>query len=376
MPISKKVFIASTSLLAVVFLFWGIYGLSFKKPVMMENPAGNNITRPAASTAKSDAKITAISDEAVLSPVFSGDAIKYYSKTTGKAYAIDFLGNSKRTLSTKELLELSSIDWSPDTLKVISSSQKNGLYKFYYYDYKTNYAVPLVKNIDAIVWQNNNKIFYKYYDPKTKKATLNISDPDGKNWNTIAPLGHVHFDFSPVPRTGLASFWNSPDAFYETSFQSVPIIGGEVKVLLSGKFGADYLWSPSGNQFLVSHSDQKGGAKTQLAIANDRGGEYKNLEIPTFVSKCSWSKDNKTVYYALPGGMPENAILPNDYLNGKFNSTDTFWKIDTSTGEKTRIVDLGKISGRFDATHPFLNADESMLFFVNRIDGKLYRIDL
>ena len=114
----------------------------------------------------------------------------------------------------------------------------------------------------------------------------------------------------------------------------------------------------------------------QLAIANDRGGEYKNLDIPSFVSKTAWSRDNKTVYYALPGNVPANAILPNDYNDKKFLSTDTFWKVNVATGEKSRIIPLDKIGGQYDASNLFLNSDESLLFFINRADGKLYKIGL
>jgi hypothetical protein len=68
--------------------------------------------------------------------------------------------------------------------------------------------------------------------------------------------------------------------------------------------------------------------------------------------------------------------MPNDYDQEKFHTADTFWKIDTLTGEKSRIVDLNKIISSYDATDLFFNTDESILFFTNRLDGKLYRIML
>lgn len=205
---------------------------------------------------------------------------------------------------------------------------------------------------------------------------MNIANPDGTGWEKITELNYKDIIIAPVPQSGLVSFWTNPDANSETVLQSVSIVGQSSKILFTGKFGVDYLWNNNGTKALLSHSDAKGGTKIRLAVINDQGGEYKNLEMPTFVTKCVWTRDNKTVYCALPGSIPESAILPNDYYVGKFNTTDTFWKVNTQTGEKERIVALDKIQGSFDASTLFLNYDESILFFVNKSDGKLYRADL
>lgn len=378
MTLSKKIFIISSALLATFLIFWGIYNLSFKKPVSTKPTSTSEKNEPVVIPKTSSSKITPISDEAVLSPALTPDkmVIKYYSKNTGKVYQIDLDGTNKKTISTKELPGLASVSWSPDTTKVISQINSESEKRFYYYDYAKGEGIQLKNNLDTVTWQNDNKILYKFFDPKTKQRTLNIANPDGSGWSKLADLDARYISIAPVPKTGLISFWNSPDSFAETLFQSAPIIGGEKKTLFSGKFGADFLWSLDGNMVLTSNLQEKTGHDIQLAITNDRGGEYKNLEIPTMVSKCVWSKDNKTVFYALPGNIPANAILPNEYREGKFNTIDTFWKVNTVTGEKSRIIDLDKIGGEYDATNLFLNSDESVLFFINRTDGKLYRVDL
>ena len=45
----------------------------------------------------------------------------------------------------------------------------------------------------------------------------------------------------------------------------------------------------------------------------------------------------------MPGNIPDSAILPNDWQEGKITTSDTFWKIDVSTGKKERLVDPEKI---------------------------------
>ncbi|MDP1619633.1 MAG: hypothetical protein Q8M12_01395, partial [bacterium] len=255
-------------------------------------------------------------------------------------------------------------------------STATGRSKFFLYDYAQNKGTQLKDNLDTVVWQNNEKIFYKYFDAKTQTRTLNFANPDGSSWQKITDLAMKDLLIAPIPRTSLVSFWNKPDAFTETLMQSSPVLGGERKNIVKGKYGADYLWSQDGNSLLVGSVDAKGGSKLQLGVTNSLGGEYRNLGIPTLVSKCTWSKNNKAIYYALPGAIPTEAILPNDYLTDKFRTNDTFWKIDVATGEKSRLVDLENITAAYDAADLFLDPDESLLFFTNKIDGKLYKITL
>ena len=316
----------------------------------------------------------------MIAPTLSpdGNFIKYYAKDSGHVYQVSLDGKNKSTINNQDLTGLADVLWSSDKTKVISKFMKpDGTVQFFYYDYLTQKGVPIKNNVDEISWQSNgNKIFYKYYDPESKKRSLNISDPDGSNWTKLSDIDYRNVNVEQIPQSGLVSFWNKPDAFSETDFESVPVVGGEKKLILQGKFGADYLWNNDGTYALVSNTDQKGGSKMQLSTINYNGGEYKNLGVPTFVSKCVWSRDNKTVYYALPGGIPDSAILPNEYDDGKITTTDTFWKIDTTTGKKDRIVELDNMTGQYDAASLFLNSDESQLFFVNKSDGKLWGINL
>lgn len=383
MSLNKKIFFISLTLFCIALLFFGIYNLAFKSPVeeipLTPKKEAPVVVIPTIQPKISTEAIVALSDEAVLAPTLANgtEAIKYYAKNSGRVYQIDFNGNNKRTFSDKELIGLNSVLWSPDKNKVITKFIRAGLTNLYYYNYTDLTNFPLKNNVDEIAWQDsNNRIFYKYYDSKANKRTLNISNPDGTSWIKLADIAFRDISIAQIPKSSLVSFWNKPDAFFETAFKSAPVIGGEEKTLLKGIFGADYLWNNDGSFALVSHSDVKSGTKIQLSIINSNGGEFRNLDLPTLVSKCVWLANNKTLYCALPGEIPASAIMPNDYDQEKFHTADTFWKIDIVTGEKSRIVDLNKITSKYDATKLFLNANESFLFFTNRTDGKLYKITL
>jgi hypothetical protein len=385
MSIVKKLFYASLIILIVSLLFLGVYRLSFYKPAETAQVKKEEI-KPAIlpdQPKKETSKIFAISDEAVLSPILSPDglSIKYYSQKNGRAYQIDLDGTNKKEISDKDLIGLSSAIWSPDKTKVIAKFVgSGGDVQFYYYNYSTGTSIPLKKNLDEVSWDGTgNKIFYKYYDPASKERTLNIADPDGKNWKKLADLSYKNVAIAPVPQSGMVSFWNKADSLSTTDMESIPVLGGEKKVIYKEKFGADYLWNSSGTNILINHVDVKGGSKMQLALLNFNGGEYTNLGVPTFISKCAWSSNNKTIYYSLPGNIQSTAVLPNEYNEGILKTSDTFWKIDLASKQPKRIVeleDLQKVNIQFDAANLFLSLDEGYLFFSNKLDGKLYRMSL
>jgi len=236
--------------------------------------------------------------------------------------------------------------------------------------------VPLKPEMSRLAWDNlGDKIFYQYTDPQSGKLTLNLSNPDGTDWKNLTALRRDTF-ISAIPRSASVSFWSKPSALQSTYFESVSMSGKASRLILSEKFGADYLWSPNGEKVLVSASTEKGGQDILLYIMNNNGGEFQSLSIPTLISKAVWSQDSKTVYYALLGSPPKDVMLPDDYFNKPLSTKDTFWKIDTSTGKQSRLVDLKDITQNFDSTNLFLSPDEDALFFTERTTHKLYRIDL
>ncbi len=347
-----------------------------------EEPKTSADTSSSSSQNKPQGKIQTLTDEAVIAPTLEqdGEHIKYYARSSGNVYEITLVGANKKTISSASLPGLENVLWSPNKDKVISIFSRDGKTTFYSYDYNTKSGKKLPDGVDIVSWSNlGDKIVYKYFDSKKKKSDISIADPDGSNWQNLAGVPWRYVSISPVPQSALVSFWNEPDAYSDTALEIVGATGGDTKKIFSGRFGADYLWSPDGSRILISSSDSKGSSKMALAVANSNGGEYQNLNIPTLVSKCAWSQDSKTVYFALPGSIPDGAVLPNDYQAKKITTQDTFWKVDVTSGKKDRIIELGEMQGigqTFDASNLFLSPDEDALFFVNRADGKLYRINL
>lgn len=378
----KKLFIISSVLLGITLLFLGVYNFAFKKDIaVVAIPSTETITTADTkkiSLEKKTEKIVAITEQSVIGVVLDkkNEEIKYYDSQNGTAWAINEEGKAKRQLSETKIAGLKNVLWSPDKNKVLTTIEKNGQNVFYEYDYSSQKGVQLKDGADTVVWDNTgSKIFYKYFNALDKTRSLNIANPDGTGWQKIADIESRNLAVSPIPLSSLVSFWNFPNSKEETKLQVVGAIGGEAKTILTGKFGADYLWSPDGSKALVSSLSEIDGKKITLGLVSVNG-QYVDLKIPTVVSKCAWSVDGKTVYYALPGEIPASATLPNDYQENKFNTNDTFWKVNTENGQSQRIVETGDINGKYDSSNLFLSSVEDALYFISRADKKLYRIAL
>ncbi|NTW75348.1 MAG: hypothetical protein HGB34_00360 [Candidatus Moranbacteria bacterium] len=265
--------------------------------------------------------------------------------------------------------------WSPDRKQVLTLLDSGTERRWNLLDLSTKTVTQLKSGISSPRWSNlSERIFYSYSDPTTQTSELDTAKPNGSEWETIANTRMRGAFLSVVPQSALVSFWSAPSAFEETSLFTVPASGGEPRLIFSGKFGADYLWSPDGTKLLISNTLSKGGGDVRLGTANQTGGEFRTLQVPTMISKAVWSKDGKTVYYALPLSLPENAVLPNDYFSRPIHTHDSFWKIDVTTGKTQRVVDPEVVEGSYDSSGLFLGPDEEYLYFTDRITEKIFRI--
>lgn len=393
---TKKIFFISAFVLILLIGVIFVYNFAFKKPTT-ETPATKTAEEGKSTDASSSPNsptpsknqpssnsdnqaISAISDTAVFGATLAPDqnSLYYFSAENGQLNQVDFDGKLEKVISTEEFQNIQQVFWNkPKNRVIIKQKNSSNQSKFLLLDLVSKTVIPLKDNIDSISWSGlGDKIIYKFYDSQTKKRTLNVSDPDGKNWRKITDIDFFDISINPVPNSFDISFWPSPNAFISSLVRLIGFNGENKREILANRFGVDLLWSPDGKIAAVSVSDEKGGKKTDLAIMNSDGGQFQSLNFPTFVKKCAWSTDAKFLFCAMPGNIPEGAILPNDWQEGKIQTADTFWKIELASGKKDRLVEADKIGGSYDALNPFLSSDEKFLFFINKVDGKLYKLKL
>ncbi len=376
--LAKKVFYISLCVFVLVGIFLIAYNFVFR----------HNTSDPVADSTKikSEDEETIVPQEAslqnpineeILGASIGADGTVYYFSLSDKALKKATLEGKNKTILLSNLPGfVDRILWSPQKDEALILIRNNtGQYIWHFANLDTKTLTPLRPEMSRLAWNNlGDKVFYQFTDPGTGVRSLNIANPDGGEWKKLTELGKTDTYIAPVPKSTFISLWSRPNALEKTNLSTVDLSGESRKTILSDKMGADYLWSPTGENILASTFDANGGL--ELALMNKQGGEYRTLSIPTLISKVVWNKNADTIYYALPGALPTGVLLPNDYWSKPLYTQDTFWKMDLSTGKKTRLVDLKDVTQSFDSTDLVLSPNEDALFFTDRKTHRLYRIDL
>jgi len=322
------------------------------------------------------AKILPISQEKVLAPTIGSDgkSVKYFSRTDGKLYESDFNGSSKKTLSSVTLKNLVKAVWSPDKEKIVSIFSDNNATKKYFYSYSNNQTSLLGERLGYIAWSpDSKKIAYHYIDPTTGQNNISVANPDGSGWKNIfkTRLDNVVVEWPIKEKISLRL---PPSGLAQGLLYAISSATGDFTKILSDIFGLNTKWSPKADKILYSFTDNEG-KSPGLALSDEQGAKTKDLKLAGIVDKCVWSKDDRTIFCALPQEISSNATWPDDYYKGLVILSDDFYKIDLENDAKTKIAGSTDAVG-YDTQDLFLSPKEDYLFFVNKRNGLLYRIKL
>ncbi|NTW13858.1 MAG: hypothetical protein HGA31_02380 [Candidatus Moranbacteria bacterium] len=378
----KKIFIISASLFAITVLFLGAYNFAFKN-----NPKNATVNEKKKIEAKaqsdsefignqSQTQLETVSDTPVFGAAVIGDnAIGFFRDGALRKFSLG--GGGESVIVGGLPGKMLQSRWSPDRSKVLALLGNTETQLWYLIDVEHTSITSLKAGMYSPAWSNlSEKIYYFYRDEKDR-TSINSAKPDGTEWKEIATAPNLLDPMSQsVPESALLSFWSRPSAFEESSLYTVSVTGGTPEKIFGQKFGASFLWSPDGGHVLISNTLSKGGSEVRLGLANQNGGEFHTLQVPTFTSKAVWTKDGRTVYYALPLSLTSSAVLPDDYFGKSLVTSDSFWKLDVETGKVDRVISPENMPGSYDSTDLFLDRNESYLFYTNRTDNKLYRIAL
>ncbi len=377
---AKKIFFFSLGFFILVLIFLGAYNFAFK----------NNVNDPVADPTKkefgkeeevvaSPESITNPINEAVLGATAGEDeALYYYSLDDQSLKKATLEGRNKTVLMSNLPGTASRVLWSPKKDKVLLLLKQSGTGGTLWYsaNVTTKSLTPLKAEMSRLTWDNlGEKLFYQYTDPTSGKRSLNIANTDGSAWKKLADLGTKDSFLASVPQSSLVSFWARPLAREKSPLETVNTVGESRRTLSGDFFGSDYSWAPNGENIVISGSNTSDGSPS-LRVLPSTGGKASDLSIPTLISKTTWSKDGRTLYYALPGALPEGSILPDDYFGKPLYTKDTFWKVDVVTGKKTRLIELKENTQALDSSDLFLSPKEDFLYFTDRVSKRLYSIEL
>ncbi len=230
----------------------------------------------------------------------------------------------------------------------------------------------LPENITSLsLSPNKQKLFYLFETGEARDTAVGtiLNFIDGKKTQI--------FD---SPFTEWLSVWPSDKLISLSTKPSGSILGYTYSLntdtrsftrTLGGINGLSTLTSPDGKSILYSDST------LALHIYNTSTRAETNLGIRTLPEKCTWNTKGLTIYCAVPQTVASGEY-PDSWYQGEASFEDQIWKVNAVTGEETLVADpssilLGTI---IDGTKLNLDDAENYLFFVNKTDSFLWKLDL
>lgn len=293
------------------------------------------------------------------------------------------------------------------------SEKKNGHIYKKYLDNKveekiSNSTIPSI--YDAYFNQTGNTIIYRYLSTDNQissfMATMGKSKgeylPSGVTDISLSRDGKKAFylvesnnavigmlkDFETGQKTQIfnspftewLSDWDSNNNVYLTTKPSFLAEGSTYTLNTKTKtfskvfgnvFGLTSKPNNNGSLIIYSYSSDKG---PKLAVFNTKNKTTTELDVYGLPEKCVWSKDNISVYCALPNSISGNQY-PDVWYKGLVSFSDMFVKIDT--GDATKSIIANSIDETpIDGVNLFLDNKEETLFFINKKDSTLWSLGL
>jgi len=353
------------------------------EPIPEDPNANGGNTNPPTTTPEQAEKLVRLTlSEQVISPIlfYNGNGVTYLNQS-GQLIKADFeaLANGQiqltrtRDLGIASKSNITKILWpknGDDFIAEISASTGSGFSSgrgFSYFNFATGAYIDLPEQVKALEWMpSGDKILFIWVDKDAEgneKATLNMADPDTKNYQQIAELYEADDVLHLSPDGMNLVFHRTQNTESVNKIIQTTPQGTIWKDLVKEGFNYGILWSPDSQKFLFSKKERNS-QKYQLWYYDLLTGEVKNLGLFSTVDKAVWAGDSKTVYAAVPtsGSAGEGAL-----------TIDSFYKIDTATLEKKEYQ---AYASDLDGRDLFLNSAGDKLFFRNAQDGGLYYLDL
>jgi hypothetical protein len=298
----------------------------------------------------------------------------YFDREEQDFVIADLDGGSPRTVTSQDFQNVYDINWSQERdSAIVVTSQNDGEDKQYSY---VNLRDQSVINYDSkyqgvALNPNGSRIAYLFYDEENDISNISVANTDTTEFQTLYSY--------PDPNVELNWFddeyiqFNPGTSGYKQGEIGITDAEGETyRVILGDKYGVSTLHSPDNSLMIYNASETKNPRKLKLFVTDNQGASVDNyLGVDTLTEKCAWALDNVTLYCAVPDFYSESLVMPNDYYNERFYSTDSFYRIDTAEQRATIIKASSDLDEIYDAFQPYLSADGSVFYFTNRLDGQL-----
>ena len=317
---NQKTLIVLIVILVGLITFLGGYLVAQKKNLPQQANISNlnrfsiSMTSQKAGT-KTMSGLGRLSNVKALNPYLSEDGKKiiYSEKGTGKFFSTDFSGQSNNVIQGSPLYDLDP-------------------------------------NISGVAFsKNRQKIAYLFFDKNSEEGQISIANPDGTVFKNILPTRakQLKLDWANANKI---SFYNSTGE--DHSLFLLDIETKQIEKILDSLNGLKILWSPDGSKLLYSGNNQ-------LSLLDLQTNSSLTIDLQTEADRCVWTLNSLFVYCGA--------------LNN--NLSDNLYHLDVGKKE-FGLVFQPSLADKIKIKKPLLSPAEDLLFFVNDIDGYLYRINL
>ena len=367
-PRIKKILIITAVILVVIFLVLIIYNLFFKKPATISPPTTTEIPPITEIAPETKERLIALTEESVLGAGLNPDGKINYVAWDGAINQIDSDGQNKTKLGTVASEKISRVEFSGDGKKIsLRQTLPSGQNRYLIFDLENKTIKALPQNMEASAFEpHGSKIAMALLDKGLRQ--LVIADDQAKT-TTIASTKIPDLMLA-WPTSNTIALTTRPSGLAYGLLYLTDVKTKKINRVIGNTYGLTVLFSPAGDKILVSKTDENG-LNLEIKVVDLIKKTEKTVALFSLPEKCAWAQDNRSLFCSRFETNNE-FVMPDDYYKGRLRpGTETIVKINTETGEQKEIIKIPT-----DAAAMFLSADETYLFFINKIDGRLYRLTI
>ncbi|MEK7075469.1 MAG: WD40 repeat domain-containing protein [Patescibacteria group bacterium] len=359
---NKRVLIALGSILGliiVIVVFIVIVNSRSKAPSVTDQNTDQTNQDTNQTTPKTNPdQLTKISDASVIAPILSYDGkASWFFTVDGHLYKLNLSTGLKQEYLLPTYLGITDAIWPLNGNDFIVVTGTGASKVFNYYNSETKVFSEYPSNVKAVDFTPDGKhVVYNWVSGA--KSTLSIADPNLKNFQNVLdlPAGGLTLKVSALGNKVFAyDHANSQDG-------RLNLINLDSKKLVTIRTSQDneVVWSPDGKKFVYNRDPDGKTKDNSLWLGDSEEVTNKKLNINGGVSKVVFDQSGENLYVSAVGIDDQ---------------TESIWKIDLQTLQKTKVFKVKDLITKIDASDLLISPDSQTLYFKNS-DGFLYSVTL
>ncbi|MEK7085145.1 MAG: WD40 repeat domain-containing protein [Patescibacteria group bacterium] len=299
----------------------------------------------------------------------SAGKIRYIERATGHVYDIDPDGKNKTRISNTTAPGIFDVAWAPDGNRAVLKYAAGSSISIISAKFtgSTTQGVFLSSDLKDILFSPKGDRI-AYVAESGGDGVIITASPENKNPRVIFKNPFSSWMFL-WPEEGIMYIAPRPSAYLNGFLYRLNIASGALEKIAGPRAGL--LFSVSGNTVLVSESNPR--KKTiDTLVLDAKTGKTSLSPVRVIPEKCAWSKKEKEAAFCAVSDPFPPAVIPDDWYQGKILFADKVVKINFGAAPQKEFM-LGEFA---DVYKPFLSPEEDKLFFINRVDGALWALEL